>query len=147
MALTEWDTATAVLRLSAQLVEDIQLKVTAAGFSDVRPVHGFVFGILAAGPLSTTDLADQLGVSKQAAGQLVEHLERRGYLTKEADPHDKRARRLVMTERGRACTQAAARAAADTVVSWRKALTKAQAAGFDAALAALARPGRLRPAW
>jgi DNA-binding MarR family transcriptional regulator len=46
------------------------------------------------------DLADRLGISKQALNHLLGQLERRGYLTREADSEDGRSKRIVLTARG-----------------------------------------------
>jgi len=48
-----------------------------------------------------TDLAERLGVSKQAASQLVDDLEGLGILARAPDPDDARARRVVFTALGR----------------------------------------------
>ena len=48
-----------------------------------------------------TDLAERLGVTKQAASQLVDDLEQLGVLAREPDPDDARAKRVVFTELGR----------------------------------------------
>jgi DNA-binding MarR family transcriptional regulator len=48
-----------------------------------------------------TDLAERLGVTKQAASQLVDDLEQIGVLARVADPDDARARRVVFTKLGR----------------------------------------------
>jgi DNA-binding MarR family transcriptional regulator len=48
-----------------------------------------------------TDLAERLGVTKQAASQLVDDLEAIGVLAREPDPDDARARRVVFTRLGR----------------------------------------------
>ena len=145
--MSEWDTATAVLRLSAQLVDGVQAGTEAAGFADIRPVHGFVFALVSTGPTTAAQLADHLGVSKQAAAQLVAHLEERGYLARHPDPDDRRALRLVLTAKGHACTQAAQAAASAVVSAWRVRLRPVDVRGFDATLATLAEPGRLRPSW
>lgn len=142
-----WTTATAVLRLAAELVDGVQRGLAARGFDDVRPVHGFAFARLAGGPASTAQLAQHLGITKQAAGEVVEHLVNRGYVTREPDPTDRRARLLVLTRRGHECTHAAEQAAADVVGSWRERLPPARFDALTAALHGLAVPGRLRPAW
>ncbi|MFM7272909.1 MAG: MarR family winged helix-turn-helix transcriptional regulator [Gammaproteobacteria bacterium] len=49
-----------------------------------------------------TELAEALGISKQACGQAADEIERAGYLARASDPADGRARRLVLTARGRA---------------------------------------------
>lgn len=48
-----------------------------------------------------TDLAQALGVSKQAVGQLVDELVEFGMLERRPDPDDGRARRICYTARGR----------------------------------------------
>jgi DNA-binding MarR family transcriptional regulator len=48
-----------------------------------------------------TDLAQRMGVTKQAVSQLVDELEQMGVLARVADPDDARARRVVFTQRGR----------------------------------------------
>lgn len=136
-----------MLRLAAQLVDGITQGVVEAGFDDVRPVHGFAFARLSAAPATTAQLAEHLGITKQATSELVQHLVDRGYLTRVPDPSDGRARLLVLTDRGLNCTHAAEGAARRTVDGWERRLTPGEAAAFRAGLAAAADPGPLRPAW
>ena len=143
----EWELASGVLRLSAQLVDGVQRGLADRGFDDVRPVHGFAFAVLSTDTATAADLAGALDVSKQAAGQLVDHLVERGYVTRVRDEHDRRVRRLVLTARGRACTAAAEAAATDVVRAWRDGLPASAYAGLARSVELLADPGRLRPAW
>lgn len=145
--VVSWQVAAAVLRLGSQLVDGIQDGLARRGFDDVRPAHGFAFVRISAGDATTADLATYLGVTKQAASQLVDHLVRRGYLTREPDPTDARARLLRLTGRGQACTLAAEDAAAETVVAWRGQLEPAEFASLEVALRKIVVPGRLRPSW
>jgi len=142
-----WSTATAVLRLATELVDGVQQGLADRGFLDVRPVHGFAFARLSGAPATTAQLADHLGITKQATSELVAHLVGRGYLTRTPDPDDRRARLLVLTDRGHACTRAAQQAAADTVDQWNEKLTVQQQADLRSTLIAISSPGRLRPAW
>lgn len=48
-----------------------------------------------------TELADAMGITKQAVGQLVEDLERMGVVTRVADPLDGRAKLVQITRLGR----------------------------------------------
>ncbi|MBO1756874.1 MarR family winged helix-turn-helix transcriptional regulator [Allobranchiibius sp. CTAmp26] len=143
----EWSTATAVLRLGSKLVDGIQQGVAAAGFPDVRPVHGFAFVRLSEAPATTAQLAQHLGITKQATSEIAQYLVDRGYLTRVPDPTDRRARLLVLTDRGRSCTRAAQAAASRTVHSWEQDLTDGQKAALRDGLVAAAGSGRLRPAW
>ena len=85
--------------------------VAGAGYSDLRPSHGNVLE-----PLSYVDgqrlneLAARAGMTPQSMGELVDDLERRGYVERRADPADRRAKRVHLTEKGRATRAVAAQA-------------------------------------
>lgn len=147
MITDAWATATAVLRLATELVEGIQTGLAERGFADLRPVHGFAFARLAGAPATTAQLAEHLGITKQATAELVAYLEQTGYLTRTPDPRDRRARLLVLTEHGHACTRAAQHAAAEAVDMWNKKLTDRQQTELRTTLATITSPGHLRPAW
>ncbi|PXW33993.1 UNVERIFIED_CONTAM: DNA-binding MarR family transcriptional regulator [Williamsia faeni] len=144
---TDWHSASALLRLSAQLVDGIQDGMARRGFTDVRPVHGFLFATVSSGPTTATDIATQLQVTKQAAAQLISYLIERGYLTKETSDIDRRIQLIDLTTRGRACTQAARASAEDCVEVWREQLSRKNFDALVTSLGILAGPGRLRPSW
>jgi len=85
---------TFLLGLAYQLVIGEFLR-RVEGYDDLRPMHGFVFQALRGTGLTSTELADRLGVTKQAAGQIVDDLEARGYVRREPHPEGGR-RRLVI---------------------------------------------------
>lgn len=58
-----------------------------------------MFSVPPAG-VRTTDLASQLGMSKQNCFQLIKQMEAIGYLQRGLDPDDKRARNIQLTPRG-----------------------------------------------
>jgi len=47
-----------------------------------------------------TDLAESANVTKQAMGQLVDDVQALGLVSREVDPEDRRAKRIVFTEEG-----------------------------------------------
>ncbi|MFC4064708.1 MarR family winged helix-turn-helix transcriptional regulator [Actinoplanes subglobosus] len=138
-----------VLLLSAAraLVDGIDSRVRAAGFTDVRPAHGFAFVRLSGTGATVTELAEHLEITKQAASQMAEELITKGYVARRPHPTDARARLLVLTEKGHACTRAADDAAAQTLAPLAAALTPAELIALRTALAHLATPGRIRPVW
>ena len=147
MAGDSWETAVAVLRLAGQLVDGMQEGLAQRGFDDVRPAHGFAFVRISEGDATTADVAEHLGITKQAAGQLVEYLVDHGYVMRRPDARDARARLLLLTKRGRACTAAAEAAAAEVADGWSSPLGPS---GFDqlkTTFRTITAPGRLRPAW
>jgi DNA-binding MarR family transcriptional regulator len=92
-----------------------------AGCDDLPPNGLYVIGGLALGapgvPLGR--LAAELGVSKQAAGQLVDTLVLRGYLDRKPDSDDRRKLSITLSERGQlaAKVQAAARKRIDAALA------------------------------
>jgi DNA-binding MarR family transcriptional regulator len=136
-----------VLSAAGALVDGVHAGVVARGYHDLRPAHGFVFARIAPDGATTREVADHLGVTKQAAAQLVDELVEKGYVRRCPHPTDARARLIVLTERGWACTRAAEEAAADTVRGWAAVLGERRLARLGADLAVVAPVGRLRPTW
>ncbi len=91
--------------------------LTEAGYDDIPKNGLYVLGGLALQtrihPLSK--LIEDLKLSKQAAGQLVDTLVERGYLERDVDKQDRRKLTIGLTRRGQAAAkvQAAARAKVD----------------------------------
>ena len=135
-----------LLALTGELVAGIQSRV-ARGFDDIRPVHGFAFARIGADGATVGALAEHLGFTKQAASQLVEELIRKGYVERRPHPSDARARLIVLTDRGWACTRAADRAAAETVRPWIDALGPERFQALVRDLARLNPGGPIRPSW
>lgn len=119
----------------------------ARGSTDVRPAHGFAFARIAAGGATTGELATHLGVSKQAAAQMVTALVQKGYVRRRTHPADGRARLLVLTKRGVACTQAAEACAAEAAGQWVEVIGRSRLSAMAADLASIGAQGPLRPAW
>ncbi len=86
----------------------IRRELGAAGLEDLPPNGAYVVGGIVNHAGSAGDLVRQLGVSKQAASQLIDTLVVRGYLERRVDPEDRRRIIIEATERGRAAAQAIA---------------------------------------
>jgi DNA-binding MarR family transcriptional regulator len=91
-----------------------------AGCGDIPGNGLYVIGRIALGaePVPLGDLVRELGVTKQAAGQLVDTLVLRGYVERAADTDDRRKLTVTLTERGRraAEVQGAARDRVDAAL-------------------------------
>jgi DNA-binding MarR family transcriptional regulator len=103
--VTDFDPADADLSLASlftgwALADELQRRLATDGFADARFADGVIFQHLVGGPLTIGALAERLEVTQQAASKSVVDLEKRGYLSREADPADARARLVVLTERG-----------------------------------------------
>src|SRR6202012_1539166 len=83
-----------------------------AGCDDVPKNGLYIIGGLAlgAGDAPLGQLVKELGVSKQAAGQLVDTLVLRGYLERSIDTEDRRKLTVSLTARGQMAAQVQAKA-------------------------------------
>ncbi len=139
--------AVGLLSVSRALVDGISAGVRARGFDDLRPAHGFAFARLAPDGATITQLAEHLGVTRQAAAQLVDELIAKGYVQSRRHPDDARARLITLTDRGWACTRAADAAVADTVRPWAALLGEERLSALEDDLRRIAPHGPLRPTW
>ena len=98
--------------------------LAASGFDDVTVAQGRVFARIGPKGTRVTDLAEQARVTKQTAGFLVDQLERAGYVRREPDPTDARARLVVIAERGLAAVEVARRTEAEVQAEWTRHLGK-----------------------
>jgi DNA-binding MarR family transcriptional regulator len=136
-----------LLAAGRALVDGVSAGVRARGFGDVRPAHGFAFARLSAGGATITQLAEHLGLTRQAAAQLVDELTAKGYVKRHPHPQDARARLIMLTEKGWACTQAAEAAITDTLRPWEAALGQERLLALRNDLLQIAPGGPLRPTW
>ena len=84
-----------------------------------------------------TDLAAQAQVTKQTAGELVDQLQRRGYVERVPDPSDGRARLVRLGARGRAAVALAAPVVAEVEAEWTAHLGPEDMAALRSALVRL----------
>jgi DNA-binding MarR family transcriptional regulator len=111
-----------VLALMAGSV-DVPLALSNLAARDqVGAAHIHITRHLAVGGSRLTDLALSAGMTKQAMGDLVDQCEAWGIVRREADPHDRRARRVVFTEAGLAWLEAFRCAVAQAEDEFRQAV-------------------------
>ena len=104
------------------LVDQLHERLAERGWADVRPAFGFVLLALRAGPASLRDLPDALGTSKQAVSKLVDAMVAAGYVERAADPGDARAKRVRLSDRGRALLDAVEEIYAELEQGWEQVL-------------------------
>lgn len=128
-----------LLRIPFQeVVRRVGSGLAEAGFADVRPAHTAVFQHIDAEGSRLTDLAERAQITKQSMGYLVDYLEQRGYLERRADPSDRRASLIHLTERGWAQIHAALEVIASLEAEWTQTLGPQRMNQLRAALAELA---------
>ncbi|NMO52327.1 MarR family transcriptional regulator [Actinoplanes sp. TBRC 11911] len=91
--------------LAAQLLDGFQrelfTRLAQLGHEGLRPRHGAVMAYLALTGTRASELSERSGQHKQVIGTLIDELEHLGYVTRQPDPADRRAKLIVPTERGR----------------------------------------------
>ena len=115
----------------------IRARLAAGGFDDMPRNGPFVLGGMANHGGTAAQLIRELGVSKQAASQLIDTLVMRGYLERGIDAEDRRRLTIELTARGRAAAQAvrAGVVAIDTELAGM--ISPAELAGLRSGLEAL----------
>jgi DNA-binding MarR family transcriptional regulator len=115
----------------------INANLEAAGFGDLPRNGAFVLGGMGNHGGTAVDMIRGLGVTKQAASQLIDTLVLRGYLTRDVNPEDRRRMTITLTDRGRAAA-AAVRAGVESIdAELAGMITPSELAGLRAGLEAL----------
>jgi len=83
-----------------QSARDLEHAIRSGGHVALRPKHGAVFGQLARRGTRATVLARGAGMTKAAMGELVDELQELGYVKRERDPSDRRAKLVLPTAAG-----------------------------------------------
>ncbi|MEY8350008.1 MarR family transcriptional regulator [Bacillus cereus] len=92
---------TSLLSLSfSASINELHDKLNELGFGDIRPVHGFMFKCITPNGATGIELAEYLGITKQAVSKMVDYLEKSGYVMRKIHPTDKRGKIIVLTDRG-----------------------------------------------
>lgn len=89
------------------LLDRVYEHLVERGFEGVRPAHSVVFRHLLPNGSRASDLAEAAQMTKQGMAYLLEHLQEGGYIEMVPDLTDRRAKRVLLTEKGRAVQQAA----------------------------------------
>ena len=83
--------------LNNQLIE----RCAAAGHAGLKSSFYALLSHFDGDSIRNVDIAKSCGITPQAAGQMVNELERLGYLSRRPDASDQRAKRLQLTAKGR----------------------------------------------
>lgn len=144
-----------VLLASRLMTEEVHRRLAELGYEHLRPAHGFAFQLIdSRGGATGVELADHLGVTRQATGQMIDELERLGYVVRQADPTDARLRRVHLTDRGREVLALSAELWAAQERDWEQLIGAPEMAALRSGLGAFIDdrggfdgPSRLRPTW
>ncbi|OAS23618.1 MarR family winged helix-turn-helix transcriptional regulator [Paenibacillus oryzisoli] len=107
-------------------VDELHKELALLGFDDVRPSHGYVFQMLSHSGATGKEVAEHLGITKQAASLTVDYLEEHGYVLRQPHPTDQRGKLIVLTERGWDCIRATETIFTSIENRWQEVLGKDQ---------------------
>lgn len=92
---------TSLLSLSfSSLIDELNDRMSELGFGDIRPAHGFMFKFINPDGATGIEIAEYLGITKQAVSKMVDYLEKSGYVMRQTHPTDNRGKIIVLTKRG-----------------------------------------------
>ena len=103
-------------RLLKEFARDFEQRTLSAlrarGHDQIRPSHTAVISNLGMGAVRVTELAERAQVTQQAMGKMLKELERIGYIARDVDAQDKRAKEIRLTPMGVALAKDAMEVAA-----------------------------------
>ncbi len=115
----------------------IRARLADGGYDDMPANGSFVLGGIVNHGGSAAQLVRELGVSRQAASQLIDTLVLRGYLEREANTDDRRRMTITVTDRGRAAATAVRAGVTEVDAQLEEMLTPDEMKGLRAGLVAL----------
>lgn len=115
------------------------------GHGAIRPKHGAVFANIDRDGTRSTTLAERAGMGKAAMGELVDELERLGYVERRPDPTDRRAKLVHPTALALEVTRLVHAFNRRLEARYRRSLGPKAYRSLRASLSAIAPPGHRQP--
>lgn len=139
---------------SRTIIDDLHTQLAQLGYDDVRPAHGFAFQRIAPNGATGNEIAEFLDITKQAASEMVDYLEKHGYVQRQPHPTDRRGKIVTLTERGWGCLQASGAILSELGDQWASVIGQQNMEALRANLRQLiiaanggTWPQKLRPIW
>lgn len=93
-----------LVRLLLEFSKDFERRVLKSlqerGHDQIRASHSILFSNLGLGAVRVTELAKRAQVTQQAMGKMLKEVERMGYITRDIDSVDRRAKEIRLTAKG-----------------------------------------------
>jgi len=132
-------------QLSRDFERRARATLRARGHTRLQPSHQVVFASLGRSGTRLTDLAQRASMTKQAMGQIVDDLERLGYVERTPDPDDGRAKLVRFTAAGLDFVCDAAEVLAEIWRDYAELLGEAELEQLQETLRKLLRGARSQP--
>lgn len=109
-----------------------------AGYRDLRSKHGAVLANIDTRGTRPTTLAERAEIGTSAMGELLDELERLGYIERTPHPRDRRAKLVLPTSRGVDALKVAVRTIRDIEAAYARRLGRSGHAALREALSRIA---------
>ena len=95
-------------RVNHVVERGIHASLAAAGFDEITNMHGWILGFLyhAEGPIYQKDIETHFGIARSTVTNILQLMEKKGYLTRTTDEHDARLKRLELIDSAHECMEA-----------------------------------------
>ncbi|MBN9069450.1 MAG: winged helix-turn-helix transcriptional regulator [Rhizobiales bacterium] len=117
----------------------------ARGHPAIRPKHGAVFANIERQGTRPSAMAERAGIGKAAMGELIDELQRLGYVRREPDPSDRRAKLVVPTDAAVEVTNIVHEFNMNLETTYRELLGEEAYQALRAALQAIAPRNEMQP--
>jgi DNA-binding MarR family transcriptional regulator len=114
-----------LIRLLAEFRRELFAAAQDRGYADIRPAHLQIFGNVGINGIRLTRLAADAQLSLAATSELVDELQRLGYLERQRDPSDGRAKLIFPTAKGRQALNDAGDRVAEIEAHWAQLIGQA----------------------
>lgn len=121
-----------------EAVDELHRDLAEQGHPDARPLHGFTLQAIGPDGCTIAQLAERLGVSKQAAAKTAAGMASAGYVEREPVPGDRRAVLLRRTARADDLLRLSERGFRRVLRRWRREVGGAELDAMVAALTSIA---------
>jgi DNA-binding MarR family transcriptional regulator len=128
-----------LLRLAEETARArVYTRMAEVGFADIRPAHSSLLRNIAEGGSRVSELAARAQMTKQSMGYLADSLAAAGYVTLEPDPTDGRAKRVRLSNKGRAACEVMVQLSSETETKFAALIGRADIAQLRRLLERLA---------
>ncbi len=126
------------------LIDQLHSELARYGHPNMRPAYGFTMQAIGLDGATASEVGRRLGVSKQAAGKTVDHLEELGYAERVPDAADGRRKLVRLTPRGIEALRLSAMIFDDLRARWAAALGADRLRDLETDLRRMAPSGSFR---
>lgn len=107
-------------------IDRVNDALTESGFADIRPAHARALRYIDDRGARITEMAESAHMTKQSMSNLVAYLVANDYLDFEPDPEDQRAKRVVLTSKGKKVQELASQTMKTVEADWSQAIGEDQ---------------------